>query len=998
MAGSLSAIPPLTPVGFISKWSRNTQTEKQIAQTHFADLCRLFDHPTPAEDDPTGDHFAFEKAATRIGGGKGYADVWKKDYFAWEYKSRNENLEAAHKQLMTYAPALGNPPLQVVCDFQRYRVYTAWTNTVPDTHEILLDDFVKPDRLQILRNVFHDPEKLKPVRVRSTLTKEAADKFATIAFRMQGRGTPEEIAHFVNQLVFCFFADSVGLLPKGLWSKLLARAQGDPERARSRFDALFDAMRNGEDYGAETIVHFNGGLFDGRRALPLDDGDIGLLRVANTLDWSQIDPSIFGSLFERFLDPQKRAQIGAHYTDAEKIQKIIEPVIMRPLQAEWIEVKADIDALLKGKKKPPMRTKPKRPMKPLEAAEERRAQFLKRLKEIKILDPACGSGNFLYLALQGVKDIEHRVNLESERAGLKPQLPFIGPEILKGIEINPVAAELARTTIWIGDIQWRIRNGIHSDKRPVLEKLDAIERGDALIHVGKEGIYQEAQWPEAEFIVGNPPFLGAKLMKRKLGHEKTELYRAAFAGRLAGFSDLVCFWFEKSRDQLANGRSKRVGLVATSSIRGGTNRPILDRIESEFVIFDAWSEQPWIIDGARVEVSIICFADRRCAPKEHHLDGKAVTQINSDLTTGLNLSLAKPLRDNRAASYLGIQKSGPHDIAGELARGFISQPANPNGQANSAILKPYWNGDDLTGRPRDVWLIDFPLKLSQSDASLFQAPFEFLKTTKYDPDDFEDQRSLIEARATARDEHARQRWWEPYWPRPDLRKKLSALSRYVVTPETAEYRIFAWLALPTLPDKNLIVIARDDETAFGILHSRFHEAWSLRLGTSLEDRPRYTSTTTFSTFPFPEGLTPNIPAKDYASDPRAIAIAKAAKRLDELRNAWLNPADLIDIVPEVVPGYPDRILPKTEAAAAELKKRTLTNLYNQRPQWLTDAHRDLDAAVAAAYGWPADISEEDALAKLLELNLARAGTGKIEDCIDEAAEADANDLDAAASK
>ena len=386
MAGSFNAAAPLTPVGFISRWSRNTQTEKQIAQAHFSDLCRLFDHPTPAEDDPTGDHFAFEKAATKIGGGKGYADVWKRDYFAWEYKSRNENLDAAHKQLMTYAPALGNPPLQVVCDFQRYRIYTAWTNTVPDTHELMLEDFVKPDRLQLLRNVFHDPEKLKPVRVGSALTTEpeAADKFATIAFRMQGRGTPEEIAHFINQLVFCFFADSVALLPKGLWPKLLLRAQQDPAGARSRFDTLFTAMRSGEDYGAEKIVHFNGGLFDGQRALPIDEGDIGLLRAANTLDWGQIDPSIFGSLFERFLDPQKRAQIGAHYTDAGKIQKIIEPVIMRPLRAEWTEVKADIDALLKGKKKPPMRTKPKRPMKPLEAAEERRAQFLKRLKEIKI--------------------------------------------------------------------------------------------------------------------------------------------------------------------------------------------------------------------------------------------------------------------------------------------------------------------------------------------------------------------------------------------------------------------------------------------------------------------------------------------------------------------------------------------------------------------------------------------------------------------------------------
>jgi type II restriction/modification system DNA methylase subunit YeeA len=187
--------------------------------------------------------------------------------------------------------------------------------------------------------------------------------------------------------------------------------------------------------------------------------------------------------------------------------------------------------------------------------------------------------------------------------------------------------------------------------------------------------------------------------------------------------------------------------------------------------------------------------------------------------------------------------------------------------------------------------------------------------------------------------------------------------------------------------RSVYVVARDDDTSFGILHSRFHSSWSLRLGTSLEDRPRYTPTTTFETFPFPEGLTPNISAKEYNSDPRAIAIAAAARRLDDLRNNWLNPPDLVDIASEVVPRaeqlaagtpkiYPDRILPKNENAAKELKKRTLTNLYNQRPQWLADAHRDLDAAVATAYGWRTDISEDDVLARLLELNLSRAAGEK----------------------
>jgi type II restriction/modification system DNA methylase subunit YeeA len=201
---------------------------------------------------------------------------------------------------------------------------------------------------------------------------------------------------------------------------------------------------------------------------------------------------------------------------------------------------------------------------------------------------------------------------------------------------------------------------------------------------------------------------------------------------------------------------------------------------------------------------------------------------------------------------------------------------------------------------------------------------------------------------------------------------ITNLTRYIVTPRVAKHRLFIWLDTRTLADSATIAITRDDDTAFGLLHSRFHEAWALRLGTSLEDRPRYTPTTTFETFPFPEGLTPNIPAANYADDPRAVAIATAARELDRLRNAWLNPPDLIKIVPEVVPGFPDRILPANPAAEKELKKRTLTNLYNERPTWLANAHRDLDAAVAAAYGWPTDIGEEDALARLLELNRARS--------------------------
>src|SRR5581483_8141200 len=287
----------------------------------------------------------------------------------------------------------------------------------------------------------------------------------------------EDIAHFVNQLVFCFFAHSVKLLPNGFFPRLLKRASENPENAKRYFDSLFAAMETGGDFDLTKIAHFNGGLFDGRHALPLDSGDVGLLMAAASLDWSLIDPSIFGTLFERFLDPEKRGQIGAHYTDAEKIMMIVNPVIGRPLRDEWSEAKKEIERLVDDahlKSGQAYRNA-------IAKAEEARSRFLERLRKVTILDPACGSGNFLYLALQAVKDIELRANLECEALGLAPRTPAIGPEIVKGIEINPLAAELARTTIWIGDIQWGMRNGIYARPEPILRPLEAIECRDALI-------------------------------------------------------------------------------------------------------------------------------------------------------------------------------------------------------------------------------------------------------------------------------------------------------------------------------------------------------------------------------------------------------------------------------------------------------------------------------------------------------------------------------------
>jgi type II restriction/modification system DNA methylase subunit YeeA len=403
-----------------------------------------------------------------------------------------------------------------------------------------------------------------------------------------------------------------------------------------------------------------------------------------------------------------------------------------------------------------------------------------------------------------------------------------------------------------------------------------------------------------------------------------------------------------------------VGLVATNSIRGGANRRVLDRIASESYIFEAWSDEPWVVEGASVRVSLICFGATDDAPR---LDGRSASRINPDLTAGdLDLTKAKGLDENRGVSFMGDTKGGAFDVPGALARVWLQLPTNPNGRKNAEVLRPWRNGQDITRRSADKWVIDFGWEMSEQEASLFEAPFEYVTA------------HVLPERAKNRRDSYRMRWWRHVEPRPALMGKLAQLERYIVTPTVAKHRLFVWLDSAVAPDHQLIAITRDDDTTFGILHSRFHELWALRLGTSLEDRPRYTPSTTFETFPFPERLTPNIPAAKYADDPRAQKIAVAAKRLDELRNHWLNPADLVVRVPEVVEGYPDCILPKDEAAARVLKQRTLTNLYNERPRWLANAHLNLDAAVAAAYGWEPGISDEEILSRLLALNQTRAHT------------------------
>ena len=1010
----------MTPQEFITRWNNNALTERGGAQAHFDDLCDLLGVDKPRDPD----NYCFERGAKKAGGGDGWADVWKRGHFGWENKSPKRDLVKALEQLRAYAGNLDNPPLQIVCDRERIEIHTVFRGYPDEPRTIWLKDIGDPANMQTLRWVFTDPDKLKPQKSNAAITQEVAAEFANLAKSMRARGLDaQQVAHFLTQCIFCMFAEDEGLLHdsptdnNAIFTALLKSACTDTAKAILRITSLFTAMQNdGGQYGNDSITWFNGGLFKKIDVPALTLEDMGsLYRAADQHDWRAIDPTIFGTLFESGLDPSSRAELGAHFTDVATIHKIIDPLMTIPLRAEWQVAKASIAAAMakfSGSKDSLLNaTKTRAQNVHRKAAENTYYAYMERLRNFRVLDAACGSGNFLYLALHALKDLEHTAQLEADALGLQQQQLGIecGTQNILGVEINEYAAELARVTVWIGDIQWCQRNGRPIHKRPVLHSLDSIEHRDALLNA--DGT--EATWPQADVLVGNPPFLGGSKKRGELGDAYFSGLEKVFSKRVPGGADLVCYWFDKARAAIRAGRLKAAGLVSTNSIRGGSNRKVLDAIcQSESTpIFEAWSDEAWVNYGAAVRVSLVCFG-RGSSPC---LNGATVPQIYADLTApseagdSLNLSKATVLAECMGTSFQGASKKAKFEIDEHLAREWLRLP-NPHGRPNSDVLKPWANGFELSRGPQHQWIIDFGNELSESDASLYEAPFAYVVA------------HIKPERITKTDSALRDFWWRFGRPRVEMRMALKPLPRFIATVAHSKHRFFVWLPISTSPDQALITFARADDTTFGILHSRFHELWSLRMGTSLEDRPRYTPTTCFETFPFPEGLTPadtahqrvetlpsgaviplladdsesNQPVAPVERAQAAIkneakvskradaeAIANAAKTLNDRRQAWLNPPEWTHNVPEVIPlgmttsPYPDRIEPKPGISAADLKAlqaRTLTNLYNARPAWLTLAHQTLDKAVAHAYGWTdytEAMTDDEVLGRLLKLNLER---------------------------
>ncbi len=916
---------------FVERWAGYELSETAQYQGHFNDICELIGHASPAED-PNSSEFNFQVATPVMIGGKGFADVFKAGCFVFEYKRPGGSLDAAYAQAVKYRDSLGNPPLTIVSDFEEIRVHTNFTGTVSEVYYITLDDLrVIGNKVrhrsalgefrtgplsvfEVLQACFRFPERLEPEATPEYLTEQAAAVFNRIATTLQewNPGKDVEIAKFLSQMLFCMFASDMQLLSTDEVTRLTRDLGNSPaDLFPRRIAKLIQDMAEGNELVSPRIPRFNGGLFDGADIdIHIGNVVVDTLAEADALDWSQIEPSIFGTLFERVFNPEKRSQFGRHYTSRNDIETLIGPVVMKPLRAEWEQLKQTYNAPNSRKRE----------------ASAALQQFVDRISSVKILDPACGSGNFLYVALNELHQLEREVMAWAFQHGFDRPTARVHPRQLYGIELDEYAHQLASVVVWIGHIQHGMRSGVDvAERDPVLEMLDNIACANAIVNGAKEPSIPE--WPEVDYIVGNPPFLGSRNLRRELdAAEVTRIYQA-WEGRVPQDADFCMYWFEQARAMIEQGKAKRAGLLGTQGIRGEMSRPILDRIKETGGIFFGISDREWEPGGAAVRISMVGFDDG--SDDLYELDGKRVSVINSNLTSrATDVTKAQRLRDNQGIAFRGVMTNNPDFVVqAELAERWI-RIGYAFDREITDVVKPYMNAWDFTVRDAHRWIIDFGSEMSHSDAMAYYGPYEYLRKKmnidKESPSD----------------------WWRFLRTRPEMRAALRGLERYIATPHVGNYRVFDWVNGTTLPDNALVVFATDDDLMLGVLQSRVHLVWTQATCSHLGKVPRYTHRSCFGTFPLPDATED---AKEHIRDAtrELVAYREEQKRIARA-----------DSTPDAVRGV------------------GLSALYGEMPTELRKRHAALDAAVFKAYGWdedPATMPEDVVLARLLELNFAREG-------------------------
>lgn len=1036
---------------FISEWRGTGGSELANTQSFINGLARLLgvDPPRGAKADDTANDYVFERRVFQDNGDGtesfGRIDCYKRGCFILEAKQGSEaDRAAADKgeddldifgqtaktrvargtarrgtpgwakamvqakgQAERYAKALpvdhGWPPFLLVTDIGYcIEVYADFTGTgkayaqFPDRarYRIMLEDLRDDDVRDRLRAIWTDPKSLDPTARAARVTRDIADLLATVARRLEKRGyDAETTSGFLMRVLFTMFAEDSKLIPEGSFTQLLKNQRAHPEHLEHQLSALWAAMDKGEFSPALGVPlrKFNGYLFKERTALPLDAEELEVLIQAAEHVWTEVEPAIFGTLLERALNPKERAKLGAHYTPRAYVERLIGPTIMEPLRADWDGVRGAAATLIEEGK-----------------ADEAKAfveAFHSRLAQTRVLDPACGTGNFLYVAMARMKELEGEVldllvELGDDQYVAELTGHTITPENFLGIEINPRAAAIAQLVLWIGYLQWHFRvNGAdRTPPEPILRDVKTIENRDALIDwdekvaeldengdpvtrwdgetmkdhpvtgkkVPDETVRAEvyryvkpraAKWPKADFIVGNPPFIGGKDVRDRLGDG---YFKALFATTdVPESADFVMHWWDKAAIAVRKAGTRRFGFVTTNSITQVFSRRVIakhldakDRVSLLFAI----PNHPWVDekDGAAVRIAMTVaalgkwagqhwsVADESGAP-DHLVYTERVGQIGSDLRIGADVASTIPLKANSNLSFRGVTLIG---------KGFLLTEAEAMHVGASAIVRPYLNGRDLVANTRGLYAIDFWGK-SEAEAKL-AAPDLYQKlfnTVKPERDGAAARSSTSDAKSYA------EKWWLFAKGRPELRRSLATIGRFIATTQTAKHRTFQFVDAAILPDQQIICIAVADGLILGILSSRAHSIYALAAGGRLGvgDDPRYNNSRCFDPFPFPSDV----------PEPLKDKIRAEAEALDALRK-------------RVLEGHEDLTLTKLYNVLEALREgRALTDaerdMHDRGLVTLIRQHHDaIDALVAEAYGWPADLSDEEILTRLVALNKERA--------------------------
>jgi len=917
----------------------------------------------------------------------------------------------AHGQAVQYVRALpppeGRPPFVVVVDVGRsIELYSEFSRSGgayipypdPRSHRIRLEDLRRPEIRARLRALWLDPLSLDPSRHAARVTRDIAARLARLALSLESAGHPPQVtAAFLIRCLFTLFAEDIGLLPHEGFTDLLRSVRADPAQFVPLTEHLWRDMNTGAAFSIilrARVPCFNGGLFAQGQALPLDRDQLELLIDAGKADWRQVEPAIFGTLLERALDPRERHQLGAHYTPRSYVERLVLPTVINPLRDEWTAVHGAAFILHEQGKD--------------QEAVKLVSAFQVRLANIRVLDPACGSGNFLYVTLEHLKRLEGEVLDTLESLGERQLLMAmegisVDPHQLLGLELNPRAAAIAETVLWIGYLQWHFRtHGAVNPPEPVIRDFRNIQCRDAVLDYDRmEWVTDEAGrpvtrwdgrtckphpvtgemvpdesaqvpleryvnprravWPAADFVVGNPPFIGAKTMRSTLGDGYVEALRATWS-EVPESVDYVMYWWHIGADLVRSGKVQRFGFITTNSVSQTFNRRILEQhlgsspqicepAKQPLSLIFAVPDHPWVdtADGAAVRISMtVAVAGegpgqrlRLLSEQGVGADGMQVEfarqdgPINADLSIGADIGSATTLLANARVANRGVQL---------LASGFAlseedAQTVDPQGR----IATVYRNGKDLTNRPRNTFVLD---------------------TYQWSHDDLRRDlpgvyQWLIDRAKPERDKNPRQSYRENWWllgeNQPQMRKSVAGLSRYIATAITAKHRVFQFLDARTLADQALLVIALPDALYLGVLSSRVHVLWALAAGGTLEDRPRYNKTRCFDTFPFPD-----------PAEPLKAHIRQLAEDLDAHRKARqalhpnLTMTGMYNVLEQLRRGEP--LGPKER----QVHEQGLVSVLRQ-------LHDELDAAVLAAYGWA------DLTAALLAGSAARTsppgGTG-----------------------